>query len=353
MGRPFRRSVFVALSVVAVSAVLLAPGCSKAPDPWKKAEGGDLKVLVSFPPLYCFAKAVAGDDAKVLSVVTTSGPHGFQMTSNHAMMARHADVFFYNGLELDDWVKDIVDRSGNSKLLDGSNERLIAVADVAIPTKLRIKFGEGIHRHDHGDEKAHKHEHKHDHGHGHGHHHHGEWDPHVWLSPRHAIKMVEQIRDTLVRIDPKHKEGYEKRAAAYIERLRKEVLEYGKEKLKDVELPFIVTTHDSLAYFANDDWGFGFEIIGTILSHEGAEPEGRRLAELVEECDAHGVRVIAHEPQYNQRAAKTVQKALGEKGIKAKLVEIDPIETAEVGIGPDHYITVMRANIDNLAKNLE
>ena len=44
-------------------------GCSAAVDPWPHVEGGRLKVLVSFPPLYSFAKSVAGPDARVLSVL--------------------------------------------------------------------------------------------------------------------------------------------------------------------------------------------------------------------------------------------------------------------------------------------
>ncbi len=36
-------------------------------------------------------------------------------------------------------------------------------------------------------------------------------DPHVWLSPDHAILIVNHIRDGLSEADPAHKAGYEQR----------------------------------------------------------------------------------------------------------------------------------------------
>ena len=55
-----------------------------------------------------------------------------------------------------------------------------------------------------------------DHDHGEEGHHH-EYDPHVWLSPVRAIKLVEHIRDSLSADYPDKKETFEKNAAAYIE----------------------------------------------------------------------------------------------------------------------------------------
>ena len=45
-------------------------------------------------------------------------------------------------------------------------------------------------------------------------------DPHVWLSPARAIKLVEHIRDSLSADYPDKKETFEKNAAAYIEKLQ-------------------------------------------------------------------------------------------------------------------------------------
>lgn len=48
-----------------------------------------------------------------------------------------------------------------------------------------------------------------DHDHGkEGHHH--EYDPHVWLSPKRAIKMVENIRDSLSKRYPDKKATFQR-----------------------------------------------------------------------------------------------------------------------------------------------
>src|SRR5205823_2115 len=84
---------------------------------------------------------------------------------------------------------------------------------------------------------------------GDGHDHHGRWDPHVWLGIPQAIRMVEQIRDDLKKVDGDHADHYDKNAADYIASL-KELQAYGKKelaKLKDVP---VITFHESMDYFA-------------------------------------------------------------------------------------------------------
>ena len=63
------KAVVVGLLAVAVA----LPGCNNAEDPWKDVPGGQPRVLVSFAPLYCFAKAVAGPDVAVLSLLKDVG----------------------------------------------------------------------------------------------------------------------------------------------------------------------------------------------------------------------------------------------------------------------------------------
>ena len=61
-------------------AALALSGCQTMPDPWAKAPAGQKRVLASFPPLYDMTKAVAGDDAYVLCLLTTVGPHEYHET---------------------------------------------------------------------------------------------------------------------------------------------------------------------------------------------------------------------------------------------------------------------------------
>src|SRR5437899_12042691 len=105
----------VSFSVLA--AILAFGGCGKASDPWETVAGpkDGKKVLVSFPPLYCFAKSVAGDNAKVLCLLSNAGPHDYEPSSYDALKARGADLILINGLDLDGFISKIVNSSGNRK----------------------------------------------------------------------------------------------------------------------------------------------------------------------------------------------------------------------------------------------
>ena len=91
-----RSSAFVSMGLLAS----LLPGCNARDDVWPKDHAGP-KVVVSFAPLYCFAVNVAGDDAVVRNMMTTSGPHHFNPTDKDARLLRRADLFFVNGIGLE------------------------------------------------------------------------------------------------------------------------------------------------------------------------------------------------------------------------------------------------------------
>src|SRR5881392_1164325 len=94
----------LAVSAVAgLTAMLVGcPGGKTSSDAWASA-GDRPKVLVSFAPLYSFAANVAGDDAEVKCLLTTSGPHTHgDATPRQIDLARGCDVFIVNGLGLED-----------------------------------------------------------------------------------------------------------------------------------------------------------------------------------------------------------------------------------------------------------
>jgi zinc transport system substrate-binding protein len=300
---------------------LLLAGCRKADDAWPST--GKKRVLASFPPLYCFSQNVAGDDVDVRCLLTLTGPHDFEWTSREILLRDKADLMLSNGLGLDEWA---------TKKGDKTHAKIVEVAELLPQDQLR-PMG--------------KHE---DDGHGHKH---GEYDPHVWLGPPQAKTLVAKIADELGELDPAHKKGYQERAKAYSDKLD-ELHEYGKTAFKAKKNRNIVTTHDSLGYFAD---AFGLKVVGSIQIKAGTDVDSRGLTELIKTCKEHGVRVIAVEPQYSKASAESLKRELDKKGIAVELIEIDPLETAPAAAGkadpdPGYYLATMRRNVDNLAKAL-
>jgi len=312
-------------------ALLVLVGCKgeSGYDPWKGKPGP--KVLVTFAPLYSFVKQVAGPDVTVVSMLTQSGPHGFDPTDNEARLVANAEVFFIVGLSLDDQIVDKLSKSRTSKL------HIVELGEALDPKSL----------------KKMAHEHAHAPGEAHHHHEHGEHDPHVWLGIPQTITMVKKIASELGEIDPPHKADYESRATAYIAKLEKLQAD-GKAMLKDKKERSIVTFHESLTYFADS---FDLKIAGVIQVDPGVEPSRSQMNDIIKVCKENKVRLIAVEPQFpSNTAAKSVLESVrGIPGLEdAEFVEIDPFETANPeDLSPDLYEKVMRQNLANLAKALK
>src|SRR5215468_5254771 len=115
MRRP--RKAAVLLCLLAATGVVAWMGCGSIPDGWEGLPGPP-RVLTTFPPIYSFVKNVAGDQAGVVCLCTTTGPHDYQFNINDSVKLKRADIFFANGLGLDDGFADKMHaNSSNTRLL--------------------------------------------------------------------------------------------------------------------------------------------------------------------------------------------------------------------------------------------
>ena len=290
-------------------------GCSRQTDPWPNKPGK--RVLATFPPIYCFAQNVAGDDAVVLCLLTAKGPHeADEWDAQDILKFRGADLVFANGLSLE---KNLDKLETNA----GKKVKIVKVAD-SIPTEKLLPFKEGKIVH----------------------------DPHVWLSPALAMDMVDCIAEELSKLDPAHEIGFRARAKGYKATLKKELLDHGLDRFKEAENRNIVTQHDAIQYFAHV---FDLKIVGSLRQTEGLEINAVEKNKLIQDCQNKHVRAVTCEPQYNSKEMESLCKSLG---IESKLAVVDPLETAPTAPGstnpdPACYVDEMRKNIDNLAEKLK
>jgi zinc transport system substrate-binding protein len=309
---------------------LVSLGCNSdtaSENPWTSTGKGSLKVLVSFPPLHSVAASIAGPDAEVKSLLTGAGPHASPDPNRQQLLtARYADLFFYNGLGLDDEVV--------AKIKKPVGNRFWQIIDLG-KTLDEKKLLEGLCFHEHGHEG-----HDHDHG----------FDPHVWLNPQFLSKYVDEIVKKLSEKDAAHAGDYASRGKAFQGKMEQLITE-GKAQLKDKKEREFVSFHDSLRYFAK---AFDLTVAGAIQVDPGAEPGPAKMKEIVDLCVKRQIRIIAVEPQFPRNtSAQAIKNALSAKGIEVEFVEIDPLETAaETDLAPDWYFNKMKQNLDNLAKVL-
>ncbi len=136
-----------------------------------------------------------------------------------------------------------------------------------------------------------------------GHSHSGR-DPHIWVSPKRAMYMVEIIKDKLSEIDKEHKDYYEKNANDYIAKI-KEQDDKLKESFNDEKFAFIVF-HPSLGYFADD---YGLEMIA--IEEKGKKANANHLKQVIDIGREKNITRVLYQQEFYNQSAKQIASELG------------------------------------------
>ncbi|WP_239112169.1 metal ABC transporter solute-binding protein, Zn/Mn family [Halomicronema sp. CCY15110] len=332
---------------VVVGAIALGLGSCTATSTTSEAESPEsevavapeaaLQVVTTFLPITQFTTAVAGDRAEVVQLLPTNvGPHDYQAKPGDAQAIANADVLVKNGLEMEFFLADMIENAANAELA-------IIDSSAGVATLASVD-GDG---HDHGKEDDHdhaegeEHDHAHDDGHSHAH---GEFDPHIWLDPKRAIEQVENIRDGLIAADPEGEAEYTANATAFIAELQALDADIS-EKLAPFAGRSFVVFHDFAGYFA-ESYGLQSEFLVGIPEENPSPEDVKRVMETVQ---AQGLKTIMTEPQASQESFDAIA---GDLDINVSV--FDPVATGDAAaIEPDHYLTTMRQNADNLVVSFE
>lgn len=130
-------------------------------------------------------------------------------------------------------------------------------------------------------------------------------DPHIWVSPRNAKVMVENIREGLTRVDPENAGDYRRNADTYLEELDALDEEIGRTLARS-GVTKIMVYHSSWAYFARD-----YDLAEIPVEHEGKEPSPQRIEHLVGQAREEGIRVIFASPERSPRGAEVIAGEIG------------------------------------------
>ena len=127
-----------------------------------------------------------------------------------------------------------------------------------------------------------------------------ENDPHIWLSPRNAKIMIENIYTGLIEIDPSNKNYYSTNKEKYI--LELESVDKNIEIiLSDISNRKIIVFHPAWRYFAQD---YGLEQIP--IEIEGKEPSSADISGLIDFAKEKNISIVFAQPQFNAKSAKLI-----------------------------------------------
>ena len=240
-------------------------------------EAESFDVIVSIAPFADFVKAVAGDSLKAGIVIPPGkSPHNYEPTPSDIGQLSEADIYFLVGgpfqLEKTWTAKIKPNDSSKMKLVDCSGN---------------IKIIEN--------------------------------NPHYWLSPANARKVVNLMYEELSAMYPGMRSYFEQNKNSYLSKL-KNADSTVSSRLSNLNTRSFMVYHPAWKYFARY---YNLKEIG--IEIEGKSPRAKKLGELVNFARENDVRAVFVEPQFSHKSAETIAKEIG-----ASVVEINPL--------PENYI---------------
>lgn len=250
-----------------------------------QASSKPIPVTVSILPQKYFIEQIAGDKAKITVIVKPGAePADYEPTPKQVTNLAHSKLYFAIGVPFEKaWFVKFQSANPTMKIINTAR---------AIE-KLPLAFNE------HGERiKS------------------GIRDPHIWLSPTLVRIQAMAIRDAFIRIDPKHAAYYQARYLKFAKEIN--ALDNQLISILSVVRPnrnqFMVY-HPAWGYFAED---YGLRQVA--VEKEGKEPGPKQMARLIARAKQLGIKIIFVEPQFSQKAARTIAKQ-----INGKVVVVDPL----------------------------
>ena len=299
----------------------------------------DIKVVASIKPIHSLVSYLMDGVGKPdLIVDGYASPHGFAMKPSHAKMLQNADLIFWVGEDLENFLekplKSIAKKAEKIELMDINGLKKLKFRE------RNIFEGHDDHGHkekkhdDHGhkekkhDDHGHK-EKKHD-DHGHEKHAHGEHDPHIWLDPLNAKVILSEMAEHLVEKDPSNASTYKsnlKKAHKALDNLTKKIKSDLKGDFKSIVF------HDAYQYFEKR---FDVNVLGAFTVNTDVLPGAEQLAEIREIIEHDKITCVFSEPQFNPDIIKAVAKDM-----KISTGVIDPLG-ATLNPGKNLYFDLIR-----------
>ncbi len=308
----------------------------------------DIKVVASIKPIHSLASYLMNGVAKPdLIVDGYASPHGFAMKPSHAKMLQNADLIFWVGED----VENFLEKPLGSIAKKAEKIELMQIKGLQV-----LKFRErnifddhDDHGHDDHDKKedhdshAKKEDHD-DHGkkedhddHGkkedhddHERHAHGEFDPHIWLDPINAKVILNEMVEHLIENDPKNEAKYKSNLDEALKDIDKLTIDVMTELSNSVSS---IVFHDAYQYFEKR---FNVNILGAFTVNTDVMPGAEQLAEIREIIEHDKVACVFSEPQFNPDIIKAVAKDMN-----IKTGVIDPLG-ATLNPGKDLYFSLIK-----------
>ena len=267
------------------------------------------QVVVSIKPIHSLVTGVMkGVGTPYLIVKSASSPHTYRLRPSDGRVLSNAKIVFWVGPSFERFLEKPI-----SSLTKQNIGVLLMNIDGLL--KFEVRQSDEINKpHDEHKHEAH------------------QIDPHIWLDPDNAKKIVERIAKTLMIADPKNAKRYESNGLAMIAKLDKLIVDIG-DVLNGAQQHKFLVFHDAYQYFENR---FGLNFSGAVILNANQIIGARQLSRVLARVKKLQIKCIFSEPQFNPRLIKTI--------VENQNVRLGVLDPMGVGLAPDEtlYFVLMK-----------
>jgi len=292
------------------------------------AGGSDkLKIVTTIFPEYDWVRNIAGDniDNIELTLLCDNGVdmHSYQPTASDIIKISSCDVFVYVGGESDEWVGDAIKEAVNK---DMKVVNLMAILD---GETVQEEIVEGMQAEEDEEEGG------------------AEYDEHVWLSLKHAQRLVIEIAKAMGEADPDNRQKYNDNAEAYGVTLYELDLKY-QEVVKNAGKDTLLFGDRFPFRYLTDDYNLKYYAAFAGCSAE-TEASFDTVVFLSNKVDELGLTAVITIDSADQAIAKTIIDNTASKN--QEILVLDSMQSTKTSDNRS-YVQIMESNLEVLKKAL-
>ncbi|WGD98874.1 metal ABC transporter solute-binding protein, Zn/Mn family [Bacillus safensis] len=313
------KKIFFILTAALFAIGLAACSSNAGTNASKGKADGKLTIYTTIFPIQDFTEKIGGSHVHAQSVYPANADaHSFEPSSKTMVEMVEGDAFIYSG-------------TGAEAFADKTAATLKNQGVKTVKAAEGIKLLSTKEEHSHGEGEDHDHD-----GHDHG-----DKDPHAWLDPVYAQQMAKNIKDTLVSLDPDHKDDYTKN----YENLKKDLQSLDQEfktTLSKAKHKEILVSHAAYGYWEKR---YGIEQISVLGLSASEEPSQKQLENIVQKAEKHHIQYVIFENNVSSKVSDTIRSEIGAKSLTLKNLESITEDDAKNG---ESYVSLMKQNLKTL-----
>src|SRR5215207_10654 len=279
--------------------------------------GASIRITTTTGMIADLAENIGGDRVEVESLMGPGvDPHLYKPSAGDIRRLEEADVIFYNGLELEGRMTDI----------------LVKIARAGTPT---VPVAEGIPEDRLREPPQFA----------------GKYDPHIWFDVTLWQMAAQRVKDELATIDPASDALYQANLDAYLTQLD-ELHAYVQEQI--LRIPeghrVLITAHDAFGYYGEQ---YGIDVRGLQGMSTATEATAGDIQTLAEFIAERQIPAIFVESSVPPATIEAVQEAVQDRGFDVVIGgQLFSDAMGAAGTPEGTYLGMVRYNTDTIVKAL-